>query len=239
MTNVVSALELFSVSKSLRAQILALISKLDLMTVKRKDGMPVVPGLDLSAFQAQAKSDLDELKDKLDLHQNISAAMVIINSYTSVSFGNSEKRPLAVAISARKHETVLLSAIQAKISGIIARANQISVQQEKVAQQSRDNFLAAAGSNSKNTAATLESANTLYEAAAPELVDPVNISDLLKKIGDSLDEYGNKLGIAIQVANAQVQVERDERGFVDLAALEKGLLLARASELGLTISAAQ
>ena len=200
--------------------------------------MPVVPGLDLTAFQAQAKADLDELKDKFDLYRNISAAMVIINSYTSVNLGDSKECPLAVAISARKHETVLFSALQAKVSGAVARANQISFEQEKMAQQSRDNFLATAG-NSKNTAASVDASNNLYEAAAPELVDPVNISDLLKKIGESLDTYGNKLGIAIQVANAQVQVKRDERGFVDLAALEKGLLLARASELGLTISAAQ
>lgn len=175
-------------------------------------------------YIAQAKADFESYQTKLDLLKNYNAAIILANNLVQVEVGG-DTITVAEAISSRKIFQITYQAFIKAAQFQLGQANTLVNRSLTDVETQIDRQKAALSAGSK-----VASEETLKALRADiernnlrKVVDPNGIEKIMNVFRERQEELDQEFNLAIQVANAQVFVQIDDRGFVDLAELRSRL----------------
>lgn len=222
MTKQVSVLQVLS-QKSRLALALAAGPSFSLVGTRIGERMDGFTGTQ-AEYIAQAKANFESYQNKLDLLKNYNAAIILANNLVQVEVGG-DLITVAEAISSRKILQTTYQAFVKTAQNQLLQVNNVVNRSliEVEAQIDRQKAALSTGGKvaSEETLKALRS--DIENNNLRHVIDPNGIEKLLNVFRERHEELDQAFNLAIQVANAQVFVHIDDRGFVNLSELRSRL----------------
>ena len=167
-------------------------------------------------FEKEAKSSYSRIKDLISRYQRLDIALTLSNATTDITTRSGKTMTRAAAIALRKQllgnstkdsdfTGALIEKIRTQYEEAQVAVARLNSNADAQAEKFKDNLTNK--ETGKLDEDSLKAVNKLVEDQYGELVDPLDMTNELKKLVDDYDNLVKELESAIKVSNATTYVE--------------------------------
>lgn len=170
-----------------------------------------VNGVDLDVFRKEVKSNFDSVLDLIRRTDAMKKAISLSNASTYVTVGD-ERMSVAEALYAMKDGCGDKERLIMQMTSQLTNArNLIESENGDKLDQKLENFINASyGSKDKINSAEIEALSETFRTNNSfVLIDPVNVSEQIKKLQAEVDKFRTNVDSALQISNATTFIEFD------------------------------
>jgi hypothetical protein len=170
-----------------------------------------VNGVDLDVFRKEVKSNFDSVLDLIRRTDAMKKAISLSNASTYVTVGD-ERMSVAEALYAMKDGCGDKERLIMQMTSQLTNArNLIESENGDKLDQKLENFINASyGSKDKINSSEIEALSETFRTNNSfVLIDPVNVSEQIKKLQAEVDKFRTNVDSALQISNATTFIEFD------------------------------
>ena len=170
-----------------------------------------INGVDLEAFKKEAKSNFDSILDLIRRTDALKKAISLSNASTYVTVGD-ERMSIAEALYALKKGCSDKENLIMQMTSQLTAAREIIEAEngDKLDKKLEEFINASYGSKDKINSSDVEALSEMFRNNNSfVLVDPINISEQIKKLQAEVDKFRNNVDSALQISNATTMIEFD------------------------------
>jgi hypothetical protein len=191
------------------------INNFTAISVKRKKDPTLANGKTVEVFEQDVRSKYQSIRDNISRYERLCAAITQSNATTMIKVGD-EEISVAKAITIKKEISndnyfiaTLIYNMKSEYAEATTRSKILYESAARVEENFKNSLLTSKVDGAKKSLSEdeIKAVETMAANEYPEIIDPLNLEDLVKRHSEALDKYVKELETAIKISNATTFVE--------------------------------